>query len=180
MSKMIFLKSSDISFRKIMEKDLKILCDWRNSENVREYNHQFIFLNMYKQMEWYETINKQNSDRLMFMIIYKKKIPVGVCGLINLDLKNRNAEIAIIIGENKMRGLGIGLISLKFLMNYGFKKLGLHRIGAEIFQFNERSVHVFKKAGFEIEATLRQSLWRKGRWWDTYVLSTVKKNYEAL
>jgi len=165
-----------INFRKIQKKDLKILRDWRNSKNIFKYNSQYIFLNLIHQKKWFEEICSRNSDRVMFMIILENK-PIGVCGLIHADKQNRNADVALILGEEKIHGRGFGFQSLAKLIDYGFKKLGLHRIGADIFEFNTKSIKLFSKLNFNQETTYRKSLWRDGKWWDVYGYSLLRNEY---
>jgi RimJ/RimL family protein N-acetyltransferase len=170
-------KSGRVIFREITKNDLKILRDWRNSTGILEYNSQFTLLNMIDQKKWFEQINKKNSDRIMFMVINKKKEAIGVCGLIHLNIKDRNADIAIIIGKKKLHGLGLGSEILEMLLKYGFHKRKLHRIGAEIFEYNKVSIKLFKKLNFKREVILRNSLWRSGKWWNVYIFSLLRNEY---
>ena len=110
----------------------------------------------------------------MFMITNKMRKPIGVCGLIHLNKIDHCADVAIIIGEQNVHGKGIGSEVLYMLTKYGFDQLGLHRIGAEIFSYNTISMHLFKKLSFKHEATLRESLWRYGKWCDVSVFSLLK------
>jgi RimJ/RimL family protein N-acetyltransferase len=96
-----------------------------------------------------------------------------VGGLIHLDKKNRNAEVSIILGETKLHHRGLGTKALQLLINYGFQKLKLHRIEAEIFEYNKISVKLFEKLNFTREAILKDSLWRSGRWWNVYIFSII-------
>ena len=72
-----------------------------------------------------------------------------------------------------MHGKGLGTEALQLLVNYGFKKMKLHRIGAEIFEYNKISLKLFEKLNFKREALLRDGLWKDGRWWDVYTYSIL-------
>jgi UDP-4-amino-4,6-dideoxy-N-acetyl-beta-L-altrosamine N-acetyltransferase len=168
--------STKTKFRKIVRTDLRILRDWRNSTGIMEYNSQFTLLNMVDQERWFKQIREKNSDRIMFMVMKEKK-PIGVCGLIHVNKKDRNADVAIIMGDRKLHGKGYGSEILQRLIEYGFTKLKLHRIGAEIFMYNKSSIRLFQKLNFTYETTLRDSLWRFGRWWDIYLYSILESDY---
>ena len=112
----------------------------------------------------------------MFMILDNLRKPIGICGLIHIDKKNRNADVAIILGDTKLHGQGYGTESLKLLVKYGFEKLKLHRIGAEIIEYNKISIKLFEKLNFEYEALMKENLWRNGKWWNTTVYSILAKN----
>ncbi|MCA9813395.1 MAG: GNAT family N-acetyltransferase [Nitrosarchaeum sp.] len=163
-----------ISFRGVSKSDLQTLKTWRNSHDVWENNTQFTFLNTKNQEEWFASL-RGNPERKMFVITMKKK-PVGICGLVHMD--EGNADVAIIIGDKKLRGKGIGKTALQKLIKLGFTKFGLNRIGADVLEFNTNSQKFFSGVGFRHEATLRQSIWRKGRWNDTLVYGLSKQEWE--
>lgn len=174
------MKHRSVKLRSVKKSDLGIIRDWRNSPNTREFNTQFTLLNMKNQRKWFEEISKEESSRKMFVITRRDGDPIGVCGLINIDRKNKSAEVAIILGEKKQRGKHLGSESLELLVNYGFKKLKLHRIGAEIFEYNKRSVNLFERLNFKLEATMRDKLWRYGKWWDVYSYSILSRDTNHL
>lgn len=163
-----------IQLKKINSSDLEKIKKWRNLESIRKFNYQFTLLNMKNQYDWYSSFST-DKDKKMFIVLKNSK-PIGICGLIHIDKENKNADVSIILGERSLQGKGIGSIILHKLVEYGFKKLKLHRIGAEIFEFNKISVHLFEGLSFKKEAILRQSLWRDNRWWSIYIYSIINEN----
>ena len=173
-SKNIVLFGKRVNFNKITKNDLKTLQRWRNSSEVWQYNTQYILLNMINQKQWYDQNIQKNSDRIMFMVTNKIGESIGVCGLIHMNPKDKNASVAIMIGEKKYHNKGLGIEILQLLVNYGFTKIKLHRIEAKIFAYNQISVHLFKKMNFKQEVIMRDSLWRQGKWWDVYTFSLIQ------
>ena len=165
-----------LRLRKVTKKDLKLIRDWRNSSSIRSFNTQFVLLNLNYQNLWFNEISEKNTQRIMFMIELNG-MPIGICGLIHLDKTNKHAEVAIIIGETELHGKGFGTFALSSLIDYGFKKLNLHRISAEIFEYNTNSIKLFKKLNFKYELTFYDRLWRKGKWWNVYQYSLLKNEY---
>ena len=165
-----------MKLKKIEKKDLLILLYWRNKEGIRDFNNQYMLLNLELQKKWFMNIKKSN-ERKMFLINYDDK-PVGVCGLINMDKKNHNAEIAIIVGEDRLHGKGIGTNALKKLLKIGFEKFNLHRISAEVFEFNNISQKFFEALNFKYEFTEKDKLWRRGRWWNVITYSILYDEYK--
>jgi len=171
--KKVIIIGHKINLRQINIDDLKILRDWRNAKGIYEFNTQFTLLNMKEQKNWFNQIHEKNSNSMMFIITNKKNQPIGVCGLIHINRTERCADVAIILGKQRLHGQGLGSEILQLLVEYGFKKLGLHRIGAEIFEYNQISVRLFEKLGFEYESTMRETLWRNGRWWNIHIFSLL-------
>jgi UDP-4-amino-4,6-dideoxy-N-acetyl-beta-L-altrosamine N-acetyltransferase len=168
-----------ISLRKITKEDLKILLKWRNTESIWKNNTQFVLLNSKDQIKWYNEINQKKSNRVMFIINYNQK-PIGVCGLIHLNKVKKSADIAIIIGETKFQNKGIGKKCLKQLLEYGFIKLDMHRITAEVLEFNINSREFFYKMNFKYEGILRENMWRDGKWHHTEIYSILKNEFKKI
>jgi len=164
---------NNIRFRKINASYLEKIKNWRNLDSIKKFNYQYTLLNMKNQYQWYSSLTT-SDDKKMFVVLKNLK-PIGICGLIHIDQKNRNADVAIILGEQSLHGKGIGSIILKKLVNYGFNTLKLHRIGADIFEFNKISINLFERLSFKKEVTMRQSLWRDHKWWDIYTYSLINE-----
>ena len=125
-----------IELNRITKGDLELLKKWRNDPEILKFNTQYFLLNMEHQKKWFDEINDEGSQNKMFVFKYRNKT-VGVGGLIHLDKQNKNADVAIILGESKIHGKGLGKKALQLLVDYGFNKMKLHRIGAEIFEYNK-------------------------------------------
>ncbi len=172
---MISKIKNKIKLKPIIKSDLVLLRDWRNSMEIFPYNTQFFLLNLKIQNDWFKKLHIDKS-RKMFMLIYEEK-KIGVGGLIHIDYKNKNADIAIIIGDKKFHGRGIGSVTLDKILQYGFKKLNLHRISAEVIEYNISSIRLFEKFNFKLEATFRDILWRKNQWWGIKSFYLTNENY---
>ncbi len=179
-SKKIILHGKQVNFCKITKNDLATLQKWRNSSEIWPYNTQYVLLNMINQQQWYEQITQKNSERVMFMVTDKMGKPIGICGLIHINLKAKIASVAIIIGEKKYQNKGFGTEILQMLLCYGFNQIRLHRIEAEVFTYNQASAKLFKKLNFKQEVILRDSLWRNGKWWDILILSILQNEYTRI
>lgn len=167
-----------IKLQPISKSDLILLRDWRNSMEIFPYNTQFFLLNLKIQKNWFKKLQTDKS-RKMFIVLFEEK-KIGVCGLIHIDYLNKNADIAIIIGDKNFHGKGIGSFTLDKLLKYGFKKLKLHRIGAEVIEYNLNSIRLFEKFNFKIETTFRDMIWRKNRWWNMKSFYLIQKNYQPI
>ena len=170
---MNMLKGKIISLRRVKQDDLKFLRDWRNTPAIWENNTQFILLNLKQQNSWFKKINDNISKERMFTVIDGKQNPIGICGLVQIDEDNRNAKVAIIIGNTKNHSKGIGTESLNLLLEYGFKELKIHRIDAEVIEYNKKSLNFFKKLGFKQEAVMRDYIFRNGKWWNLFIFSKI-------
>lgn len=97
-------------------------------------------------------IHKKDSDEL-----------VG-CGMIaRIDCYNRRCELGISLGWDKANwGKGYASETLQAVISFCFKELGMNRIGAEIYEFNTRSIRLFERNGFQQEGRRHQYIFKDG------------------
>ncbi|WP_252504481.1 GNAT family N-acetyltransferase [Sporosarcina sp. Marseille-Q4943] len=98
----------------------------------------------------------------------------GTIGLNNLSKGMKRAEIGFEIHPDFWR-TGITSEALKAVLNYSFKELGLHRMGAVTFLDNVASINLLKKHGFVQEGILRSYLFQNGQSHDARVFSVLNK-----
>jgi len=174
----MIIKSKRLFFKKVAKKDLGYIKNWRNSKGVWEFNSQYTLLNQLNQKLWYDEINSKTSHQIMFTIFnFKNKTPIGICGFRYFDSKNKSADVSILLGTEKYRGRKLGTEALDLLVNFGFNSLNLHHISARIFSNNYRSIKVFENMNFKLDATLRDCIWRCGKWWNIYSYSLLSHEY---
>lgn len=99
---------------------------------------------------------------------------IGYCMAAFIDRHNRRCRVGLTIGDRDSWGLGYGREALAALVRHCFEDLGLNRIGAEIFAFNERSIRLFERAGFKREGTVRQSVLKDGRYQDELLYGLLR------
>ena len=69
---------------------------------------------------------------------------------------------------------------MQLILNYGFKTLNLNKLWAEIYEIDNKKLKFFKSLGFEIDATLREHYYYNGKYYNSHILSLLKRdaNYE--
>lgn len=75
-------------------------------------------------------------------------------------------------------GRGYATDTARTLIEFGFTKLGLHRISAAIGPGNIGSVRVVEKLGFTREGTLRDHVFTNGAWRDSVLFSLLASERE--
>jgi diamine N-acetyltransferase len=117
----------------------------------------------------------------LYYAIYKKDddsfIGFGMIG--NIEPDHRRCKLGITIGEKAEWGKGYAREALEPVIAYCFAELGMNRIVVEIYCFNERSIRLFKSLGFAHEATLRQSVWKRGQPVDDCLLALLRQDWEG-
>lgn len=105
---------------------------------------------------------------------------VGFAQIAFVDVHHGRCKLAIVLGERELWGRGLGVEAIRRLTRHCFEDLGLNRVGAEIFAFNERSIRAFEAAGFRREGVLREQVRRGDVRFDEYVYGLLRSDWEAL
>jgi RimJ/RimL family protein N-acetyltransferase len=173
---MIMITGRYIGLRAIERGDLPQMLQWRNIPQFRRYFREYRELNFMNQESWFENIILKDSNTIMFSVIDKRKgTLLGACGLCYINWINRNADFSLYIGAadayiDKKYAPDAG----KALLQYGFDELNLHRVYAEVFDFDTPKQALMKQLGFTLEGTHRETHWSEGKWNNSMLYGILK------
>jgi RimJ/RimL family protein N-acetyltransferase len=130
---------------------------------------------------WFERLLEvQGRDTWHFVICRADDArPLGAIGLHDVDTINGSAMLGIFIGDPADTGHGYGSDALRALVSFGFAELRLERIWLDVYAYNERARHVYDRAGFVHEGTLRHALYRDGAFRDVDRMSILREEWAA-
>jgi RimJ/RimL family protein N-acetyltransferase len=175
------LKGKHVGLRAIEPSDLEPLLRWRNRPEFRKFFREHRELSMTQQTQWFQSIQGPDSKARMFAIVALQSSELlGACGLCYLDLINRNADLSIYIGKD---GLYIddqlAPDAAQTLMTYGYDELNLHRIWAEIYDFDSAKIKFFESLGFQREGLHRNTHWSMGKWSNSIFWGMLSEEFRA-
>jgi RimJ/RimL family protein N-acetyltransferase len=169
------LKGNFVGLRAIERDDLSILLEFRNKPEYRRYFREYRELSMENQNVWYgETVMKDPKTVMFSIIELDSERLLGACGLCYIDWINKNADFSIYIGADNLYiddkfAPDAGLV----MARYGFEELGLHRLWAEIYDFDDLKRKFFENFGFKLEGRHRETHWSEGKWHDSLFYSLL-------
>jgi ribosomal-protein-alanine N-acetyltransferase len=103
---------------------------------------------------------------------------VGNIGIITKeDIHRKNVEIGYFISE-KHWGQGIAARAVKAVTSYAFSNFDIARVYAETFADNVRSGRTLEKAGFRLEATLKDYVIKNGILKDSCIYSVLREDFK--
>lgn len=163
----------NISFRPIRKSDLGIIVKWLNDPETNQYLGARVRqgTNFETRLKWYEKYKAEKTKKMF--IIYADSKPVGEVGLINIDKLDNNAELFIMIGEKAFRRKGIGQQAVKFIINYAFNKLKLHRISLGCFEDNIAGVKCYEKCCFKKEGIVKDQFYKDGKYYNEITMGLI-------
>lgn len=176
-----FLVGNKVYLREIKKSDLnKSYQHWFNDEQVCQFNSHHRFPNYRQDMEKYYRDVIQNRDNIVLAIVDRRtESHVGNISLQDIDLINRNAELAIIIGEKKFWGKGLGKEATILMVRHGFSVLNLHRIYCGTSEENMGMRKIAEQCGFKEEGVSCDAIYKNGRYHNIINYGFINKGYEG-
>lgn len=110
---------------------------------------------------------------------YSPLVSIGQVHLKGLPphmVHHRSVEIGIDILP-EYQGKGYGSEAISWVLDYAFRRAGLHRARIRAFEWNYGAVKLYEKLGFKHEGREREALWHEGRWWDGLEMSILEHEW---
>lgn len=165
------------------EQDAGMFARWmRDSEFVRLLDTDPArLLSVDKHKEWLkkDLVEEQKSDELFFLIrTLHEDHKIGLIGLDGIRWVHGDAWVGIGLGERDSWGKGYGTDAMLVLQRYAFEELNLHRLSLSVFDYNQRAIRSYEKAGFVVEGRARKYLNREGQRYDMIFMGILREEWE--
>lgn len=171
-----------IRFRGVERGDLPQFNEWLNAPEVIEGLSVYTPLSMTDEEQWFDKASHMEQAEKPLSIEMRRGRGwrlIGNVGFFNLEWNNRCAEFGIFIGDKAVWNKGYGTEAVELLLRHGFETLNLHRIYLRVYSTNPRARRSYEKAGFVLEGTLREAVYRHGKYADIHVMSVLRQEWNA-
>lgn len=168
-------KETGIYLRPMTAADTEMIIRWRNSESVQK---RFIYRQPFTKEShenWIKTMIETGMAVQMMICLKEDNVPVGSVYVRDIDRTHHKGEYGIFIGEESVRGKGIGTAAAKQMIAYAFDELKLHRLFLRVFADNEQAIRSYEKAGFQKEAYLKDDVCIDGKYCDIVLMAVINK-----
>lgn len=162
------------TLRELTPDDAETFAKHANNINIaKQMTDQFA--HPYTQEDAIAFINKVNSDQTsQVFTIDIDGVPCGGIGLHALpDVYRKNMELGYWLAE-PFWGKGITTTAINQMVEYGFNHCDIKRIFARPNGENLASQRVLEKAGFSLEARLKDAFYKNGQYLDELIYSVRK------
>ena len=109
--------------------------------------------------------------------LQKSERVIGGCGLTIGSLEHRRAELGYCLNREYWNQ-GYATESARAMIDFGLRRLCLHRIYAHCDPDNPSSVRVLEKLGLRREGFLREHQFVKGHWRDAYLYAILEQEWD--
>lgn len=179
--------------RALEREDLGQLLIWRNNASMRRYYREYRELNMWDQERWFAEICCGNRNFCMFGIVAlaegaatgaERSVTaaagelIGAGGLTNINWISRSAELSFYIGANEAYVDAVyAPEAARLLCDYAFDCLNLHKVWAEIYDFDQAKIGLVESMRMRKDGVLRDNVFAEGGHHDSYVYSLLRAEY---
>ena len=157
--------------------DAEIFTKWMNDFNVSDYTGRSSRLMTVEGENAWLSSALNSSEPLFSIVKLENDELIGNTGLMKIDSTRRTATLGIMIGEDENRSKGYGTEALRLLLDYGFNYLNLNNIMLEVFEFNERAINAYKKAGFKEIGRRRKAYFLNGKYYDEVYMDILAEEF---
>jgi len=172
------IKGKLINLRTLEKNDLEQIMKWINDIEVTKYLSSFLFpVSRPEEEKYLEKMMSKNDKQKNLVIETKEGNYIGQITLDNIDWKNRNAELVIVIGNKEYWGKGYGTDAIKTLLDHAFNQMNLYNIYLWVFDYNQRGVRCYEKCGFKRDGSLRKIHFYQGRFHNSILMSILKDEF---
>lgn len=171
-----------IRLRAPEREDVPMFKSWLNDPAVREGILLYLPMSIAEEERWFEGMLARPPELHPMTIEIRMAdgswLAVGNCGFNDIDHRCASGEVGIIIGEKLYWNQGWGTKAMRLLVKHGFETLNLHRLYLHVFGDNQRAIRSYEKAGFVHEGTLRDDMYKHGRYIDVLVMSILRDEWK--
>ena len=157
------------------EKYVEWFCDFKTTDGIGKSSS---IMTVESEREWLENTLKNNEFNFAIVNLDNDEL-IGNCGIMNINQKDRCAEVGIFIGNEEHRSKGYGTEVLRILLDYCFNYLNLNNVHLGVMAFNERAINCYKKVGFKEYGRRRECYFLNGKYYDHVYMDILAKEFEG-
>lgn len=167
-----------IYLRALEPEDYKTSINWRKDEEIWGMvgSSKYFVSEAYEKKRVEDTIFNSRDIKLAVCEINTSKY-IGNVYATDIDQTNRSCTTGVLIGDHDYWNQGFASEAYRLLLDYLFNERNINRVQAYVLESNIPSLKMHQKVGYQIEGTLRQSVYKNGRYQDQVLLSVLKEEY---
>ncbi|WP_046175670.1 GNAT family N-acetyltransferase [Domibacillus indicus] len=136
-------------------------------------------LHIYQLEQYIKEANDAASNTFVYKAVHTETGRVIGHASLQLDRRNESARIGkVLIGDESMRGRGMGYHLIEAVAEIAFGIHRLHRLSLGVFNFNHAAIACYEKAGFQKEGLLRDARKFGGEYWSLWEMSLLEEEWK--
>lgn len=151
---------------------------WRNDGEIwSQLGGVKYYVSASYEKKWIEDAIFDSKNIRLAVCLVEDGRYIGNVSITDINTVNHSGISNILIGDHSCWGRGLGAEAYRLLLEYAFNERGFHRIEALVLEDNIASIKMHQKCGYKVEGTLRESVFKNGRWQNQVVLSILENEF---
>ncbi|WP_457608709.1 UDP-2,4-diacetamido-2,4,6-trideoxy-beta-L-altropyranose hydrolase [Nitratifractor sp.] len=141
------LRCSKVSltpFTALDPQESELVRSWRNDPRVRQWMLNEEIITPQQHRRFVESLAEEESKR--YFLVQEGEEAVGVIDFTGIDLEARRCEIGLYADPDRH---GLGNLLMETILRYAKKVWPDFTLVAEVFEGNEKAIHLYERFGFE-------------------------------
>ncbi len=118
----------------------------------------------------------ENEDRKIYSIYSQEGEHIGE-GQLAVEWPLLEAQVFLLVGRKDLWHHHYGTVAMIRLLDEAFETLGLHRVWADVPEYNELALQICRHLGFVLEGHLRKTHRKDGEWYDSSAMGLLTDEY---
>jgi len=164
-------KGQELVLRRYCPEDLDLVGSWINTPEMRSKLSVEYPISLKEEGTYLEKAMAplgSNPTEIHLAICLEGAI-IGGCGLHEISSKHRRAVVGLYIGNQELRGLGIGSEVYRLLAEFAFKEMNLESLRADVYEHNVASQRLHERMGFQLVGRIPKWFFREGEYRDVFI-----------
>jgi RimJ/RimL family protein N-acetyltransferase len=164
-----------IILRAFEREDAERCYRWMNDPNVVRTLKSRYPIAFQNELEWLERAMHPSVTERHFAIERRDdRTHVGNASIHDIDWVSRTGWFGLFIGEPSAWNRGFGTDAILTLVRFAFDEMNLRKLRVNVFDYNDRAMHVLLTHGFVQEGKLARDFYREGQYHDLVILSVFR------
>lgn len=179
----VTLRGGGVTLREIEERDIPLIHDYASDPEVTRYMTwgPNASLDQTAAFARGQMAAARVEPRDQFELVVARASDDELVGRVRLTIESRTHRRADIgyVFRRSCWGTGYGTEAARMIVDFGFRRLSLHRIEATCAPENVGSVRVLEKIGMRREGHFREHLLSHGVWRDSLLYAILEDQWPA-
>lgn len=181
----VLAQGKRVRLRTFTRGDLKYLGQWADSPFVEkmvgsEFLYQYKHL-YHRRNDVFLDFLLRDTTQLPALILPRDREPedpVGFVRLFSINLIHGYGFLETVVADPHATRKGWGVEASRLLLAYAMDHIGIRRVEAKVFAYNQISINALRRNGFRQEGVLREACFSEGKFWDILVFGILKEEME--
>lgn len=163
-----------VELRPLKLRNIDNIMTWVNDPDIVKNFQNFKGFTRSEELKFLKKIIKSKNDYVFSIFRTTDGKYLGQCAINQISRQNKLGRFSIFVTKENW-GKGYAEEAIRLLIEFAFRKLGLHKIWGVAWATNKKAWHIYRKVGFKKEGLLKDEYYWHGRFHDLLRIAIVKK-----